>query len=113
MCGIAGILHLNGEPVALEQIAEMSASLAHRGPDDMGTFQDGGVGLAHRRLAIIDLSPAGHQPMGNEDGSFQIVYSGELYNYRELRPELERAGHSFRSQSDTEVIIHGWEEWGP
>ncbi len=91
----------------------MATAMRHRGPDDEGIFRSGGVGLAHRRLAIIDLSSAGHQPMGNEDGSVQIVYSGELYNYRELRPELESSGHQFRSQSDTEVIVHGWEEWGP
>src|ERR1700674_255026 len=112
MCGIAGVVNLNGEPIAPERLTAMAESMRHRGPDDEGIFQSGGVGLAHRRLAIIDLSSGGHQPMGNEDGSVQLVYNGELYNYLELRPELEKAGHRFRSQSDTEVIVHAWEEWG-
>lgn len=113
MCGIAGVLNLNGDPVASETLAAMAHSMAHRGPDDEGTYRAKGVGLAHRRLAIIDLSPAGHQPMFNEDETVAVVYSGELYNYRDLRPQLEAAGHRFRSQSDTEVLVHGWEEWGP
>jgi len=113
VCGIAGVLNLNGDPVAPERLTAMATSMRHRGPDDEGIFHSGGVGLAHRRLAIIDLSSGGHQPMANEDGTVQIVYNGELYNYLDLRPELERAGHRFRSQSDTEVIVHAWEEWGP
>jgi asparagine synthase (glutamine-hydrolysing) len=113
VCGIAGVLNLNGELVAEEKVLAMAKSMAHRGPDDEGTFCSGGVGLAHRRLAIIDLSPAGHQPMFNEDGTVAVVYSGELYNYLDLRPELEAAGHRFRSHSDTEVLVHGWEQWGP
>jgi asparagine synthase (glutamine-hydrolysing) len=113
MCGIAGVVQLDGSPVSNETAVAMARSMAHRGPDDEGTFVSGNVGLAHRRLAIIDLSPAGHQPMFNEDGSVALIYSGELYNYRELRPELELAGHTFRSQSDTEVIVHAWEQWGP
>jgi len=113
MCGIAGVLNLDGAPVAEERMLAMARSMAHRGPDDEGTYQSGNVGLAHRRLSIIDLSSAGHQPMFNEDQSVAVVYSGELYNHLDLRPELEAAGHRFRSHSDTEVLVHGWEEWGP
>ena len=113
MCGIAGVLNLNGDPVAEQKVLAMASSMAHRGPDDEGTFRGEGVGLAHRRLSIIDLSPAGHQPMFNEDGTVAVVYSGELYNYLDLKPQLEAAGHRFRSQSDTEVLVHGWEQWGP
>lgn len=88
---------------------------AHRGPDDRGViwFDDAGAGLAHRRLSILDLSSAGHQPMSNADGSRWIVYNGELYNYRELRGELEGRGHRFRSATDTEVLLAAWDEWGP
>jgi len=112
MCGIAGVLNLNGNPVSAEAVVTMARSMAHRGPDDEGTYRNHGVGLAHRRLSIIDLSADGHQPMFNEDGTVAIVYSGEVYNYLDLRQELEAAGHRFRSKSDTEVIVHGWEEWG-
>jgi asparagine synthase (glutamine-hydrolysing) len=89
----------------------MSEALAHRGPDSDGAWIDGPVGLGHRRLAIIDLSPAGHQPMGNETGDIVIVYNGELYNFQKLRVELESVGHRFHSSSDTEVIVHAYEEW--
>jgi len=90
----------------------MAATVAHRGPDSEGVWIDGPVGLGHRRLAIIDLSPAGHQPMGNETGDVVIVYNGELFNFQKLRVELEGAGHRFHSSSDTEAIIHAYEEWG-
>src|SRR5207249_7978323 len=113
MCGIAGVLNLDGAPVTTDMLTAMAATMRHSGPDDEGIVHSGGIGLAHRRLAIIDLSSGGHQPMENETGTVQLVYNGELYNYKELRPELERAGHRFRSQSDTEVIVHSWEEWGP
>ncbi|HXP85596.1 MAG TPA: asparagine synthase (glutamine-hydrolyzing) [Bryobacteraceae bacterium] len=114
MCGIAGIAKLGGEliPGEFDALDRMSAALRHRGPDDDGARAEGGVALAHRRLSIIDVSPAGHQPMSNETGSIWVVYNGEIYNYRELRRELESAGHRFRSQSDTEVLVHGYEEWG-
>ena len=113
MCGIAGILYRDAaRPVALELLARMSAVLAHRGPDDAGIHRRGGVGLVHRRLSIIDLSPAGHQPMTNEDESCWIVFNGEIYNFLELRPGLLQRGHRFRSQSDTEVILHLYEEHG-
>jgi asparagine synthase (glutamine-hydrolysing) len=112
MCGIAGLVRLDGKTVAPELLAAMNASMAHRGPDDEGSWSDGPVGLANRRLAIIDLSEAGHQPMTNEAGDLVITYTGELYNFRELRARLEEAGHRFRSRSDTEVIVHAYEEWG-
>jgi asparagine synthase (glutamine-hydrolysing) len=89
----------------------MSATLAHRGPDSEGAFVDGGVGLAARRLAIIDLD-SGDQPISNEDGTATVVQNGEIYNYRELRRELERAGHAFRTRSDTETLVHAYEQWG-
>ena len=113
MCGIAGILYRDAaRPVAPELLGRMSAVLAHRGPDDAGIHRRGGVGLVHRRLSIIDLSPAGHQPMTNEDESCWIVFNGEIYNFLELRPGLLQRGHRFRSQSDTEVILHLYEEHG-
>ncbi|MEX2212471.1 MAG: asparagine synthase (glutamine-hydrolyzing) [Gaiellaceae bacterium] len=110
MCGICGIASSSG-PVDAERLAAMSATLVHRGPDSDGTHIDGPVGLAARRLSIIDLE-TGDQPLTNEDGSVAVVQNGEIYNYRELRHELERAGHGFRSHGDTEVIAHAYEEWG-
>jgi asparagine synthase (glutamine-hydrolysing) len=112
MCGIAGLVQLDGGAVTPETVAAMNATIAHRGPDDNGVWVQGPVGLGNRRLAIIDLSPAGHQPMCNEDGQVVITYSGELYNFRDLRKVLEPAGHRFRSNSDTEVLIHAYEEYG-
>ncbi len=112
MCGIAGILGRN-DPALVQR---MCGAIAHRGPDDYGTgtFMAGNtpVTLGHRRLSIIDLSSAGHQPMCNEDGTVHIVFNGEIYNFPELRPRLESRGHVFKSKSDTEVLLHGWEEWG-
>jgi asparagine synthase (glutamine-hydrolysing) len=113
MCGISGKLYFDSErPVEREILERMNAVLAHRGPDDAGIYYDGPVGLAHRRLSIIDLSPAGHQPMSNEDGTVWIVFNGEIYNFQALRPELVSRGHRFRSNSDTEVILHLYEEHG-
>ena len=106
MCGICGIA--GGDPAAL---AAMSATLVHRGPDSDGSFTDGDVGLAARRLSIIDLE-TGDQPISNEEGTVTVVQNGEIYNYEELRRELERAGHRFRTHGDTEVLVHGYEEWG-
>jgi asparagine synthase (glutamine-hydrolysing) len=111
MCGICGIATTRGA-VDPERLAGMSATLLHRGPDSEGTYLDGPVGLGARRLAIIDLS-GGDQPIANEDGSVVVVQNGEIYNYRELLRELERAGHTFRTRCDTEVLVHGYEEWGP
>src|ERR1051326_6113 len=114
MCGIAGIFRLQNVigPEDVTAVERASAAQAHRGPDDLGFYRDERVALGFRRLAIIDLSVAGHQPMSNEDGTIQIVFNGEIYNYRELRPELAARGHVFRSNTDTETLIHGYEEWG-
>jgi asparagine synthase (glutamine-hydrolysing) len=112
MCGIAGVCNLNGEPVPSGLLKRMTDVIAHRGPDGEGLYTDGPVGLGHRRLAIIDLSPTGHQPMANVTGEIVITYNGEIYNFQKLRVELEALGYQFHSRSDTEVIIHAYEEWG-
>jgi asparagine synthase (glutamine-hydrolysing) len=111
MCGICGVFTLNGTAVDGALVRQMSATLAHRGPDGSGTFVSGAIGLAHRRLSIIDLE-GGAQPLGSDDGKLQLVFNGEIYNFIELREELINKGHTFRTHSDTEVIIHGYEEWG-
>ena len=110
MCGIAGFSGRFDPPL----LSRMNRLLAHRGPDDEGEWVDlaAGVGLANRRLSVIDLSPDGHQPMTNEDGTLQLVYNGEIYNYQELRKGLLAKGHRFRSQSDTEVLVHLYEDEG-
>src|SRR5512133_2370065 len=110
MCGICGIASTRGT-VDPARIAAMSATLVQRGPDSDGAFLDGPIGLAARRLAIIDLA-TGDQPIANEDGSLHVVQNGEIYNYAELRRELERAGHTFRTSGDTEVLVHLYEERG-
>jgi asparagine synthase (glutamine-hydrolysing) len=110
MCGICGIATTRGA-VDPERLAAMSRTLFHRGPDSDGAHLDGAVGIAARRLAIIDLT-GGDQPIANEDGRVVVVQNGEIYNHRELHRELERAGHRFRTRSDTEVLVHGYEEWG-
>lgn len=113
MCGIVGIWHRDGgRPIDRSVLHAMNESQVHRGPDDGGLFVGEGVGLGHRRLAIRDLSPAGHQPLFNEDGTVAVVYNGEIYNFEELHDELVAAGHVFRSRCDTEAIVHAWEEWG-
>jgi len=112
MCGIAGIFHLGGEPIDRDLLERMTGIIQHRGPDGQGHFVDREIGLGHRRLSIIDLA-AGAQPMTNEDGALQIVFNGEIYNFIELRKELESAGHQFATHSDTEVIVHAYEQWGP
>jgi asparagine synthase (glutamine-hydrolysing) len=109
MCGICGIASARGT-VDPERLARMSATLVHRGPDSDGTFVADGVGLAARRLSIIDLA-AGDQPIANEDGTVVVVQNGEIYNYAELTHQLRRAGHAFRTHCDTEVIAHAYEEW--
>lgn len=112
MCGIAGVLDTTGAPVSIASLKRMTDCVAHRGPDGEGHYAFGPVGLGHRRLAIIDLSDAGHQPMASEDGSVMLTFSGEIYNFQPLRAELEALGHRFHSQTDTEVLVHGYEEWG-
>jgi len=120
MCGICGVINFDGRPIDHRVIEAMTASLAHRGPDGAGiyfnTMERGQRGptaaLGHRRLAIIDLSPNGNQPMANEDRSLWIVFNGEIYNFRELRTRLQAQGHAFRSGSDTEVVLHLYEELG-
>jgi asparagine synthase (glutamine-hydrolysing) len=114
MCGISGLVNLGGR----EALARMTNVQKHRGPDDAGVWErrlpDGGyVGLGSRRLAILDLSADGHMPMSNEDGSVWITYNGEIYNFADLRRELEQKGHRFRSHTDTEVVVHLYEEYGP
>jgi len=112
MCGIAGIVHCQGlGDVDRGLLRRMTTRLAHRGPDGEGFHFEPGVGLGHRRLAIIDLN-TGDQPMFSDDGAVAIVFNGEIYNFRDLRRELEGLGHRFRSQSDTEVIVRGWQQWG-
>ncbi len=112
MCGIAGIYNTNSEPPDHDTLARMSHTIAHRGPDGERFYADAGVALAHRALRIIDLSDAAMQPMTNEDGTLWLIFNGEVYNYIELRPELEARGHKFNSHSDTEVVLHAYEEWG-
>ena len=112
MCGIAGIVQRDGAPIHADDIGRMLDRQAHRGPDDAGTYIAPGVGLGHRRLSVIDVSSAGHQPMPNRDRTCWITYNGEIYNYREVRRSLERAGRHFRSDSDTEVLLQAYEQWG-
>jgi len=112
MCGIAGIVNLNYEPIRKNEIERMVKVVKYRGPDDEGYFIKDNVGLGHCRLSILDLSLAGHQPMSNRAGNIWIVYNGEIYNYLELRKELEQDGYSFQSKTDTEVIIYAYEKWG-
>lgn len=128
MCGIAGVYNRNGAPVSNDTLFRMTRTLTHRGPDEEGYFLNlgcgateaaggqgrrgqGNVGLGHRRLSIIDLR-GGKQPLGNESGSVWITFNGEIYNYRSLRSDLEARGHKFRTNSDTETIVHAYEEWG-
>jgi asparagine synthase (glutamine-hydrolysing) len=112
VCGIAGIVRPNGRVVDADVTRRMTDAIAHRGPDGSGVRTRGSVGLGNRRLAIIDLSPAAAMPLENEDGTVAITYNGEVYNFAELRSELERSGHRFRSRSDSEVALHAYEEWG-
>jgi asparagine synthase (glutamine-hydrolysing) len=111
MCGIAGIIDLAGRPVERPLLGAMCARLAHRGPDDDGYHLNCVAGLGHRRLSIIDLS-SGHQPLANEDGTVWVSFNGEIYNFAELRADLEKRGHRFATRTDTEVIVHAYEEYG-
>ena len=114
MCGIVGILSRSGNDRQEKLLSAMRDTMCHRGPDDAGMWwsPDVRVGLAQPRLAIIDLSPGGHQPMSDSSGRFWITFNGEIYNYRDLRTELEVLGHSFRTASDTEIILEAYREWG-
>lgn len=112
MCGIAGIVHLDGAPASPKLLQKMTDAIAHRGPDGEGQFTDGPVSLGHRRLAILDLSPAGRQPMESADDRFVLVYNGEVYNYQELRAELQSQGYQFNSRTDSEVVLYAMAEWG-
>ncbi len=113
MCGFAGIVRLGPAPESPDVVASrMAEVLVHRGPDDSGGFGDEHVGLAFRRLSILDLAPTGHQPFVSADGRFVMVFNGEIYNYVELRAELAALGHTFRSTGDTEVLLHAYMQWG-
>jgi asparagine synthase (glutamine-hydrolysing) len=112
MCGFAGKLAPSAQaPIDRHLLSAMAAAVAHRGPDADGFYVGDGVGLAHRRLSIVDIA-AGQQPLTNEDGTVWVAFNGEIYNFADLRADLERAGHRFRTHSDTEVIVHGYEQWG-
>jgi asparagine synthase (glutamine-hydrolysing) len=112
MCGVVGILNVDRAPASRAVVERMTDSLAHRGPDGRGVHMDGAFGLGHRRLAVIDLTPAACQPMASDEGRYVLAYNGTVYNFRELRRELEGKGHTFRSQSDTEVVLKALAEWG-
>jgi len=114
MCGITGIINFNKSPVNKALLKDMNDIIHYRGPDDEGFYYDdnNGIGFGHRRLSIIDLSPLGHQPMSNDEETLWITYNGEVYNYLEIKDELKSKGYSFKSTSDTEVIIKAYEEWG-
>jgi len=111
MCGITGILNFDQQPVSSSKIKLMTDSIIHRGPDGEGQWTDNHIGLGHRRLAIIDLSPAGHQPMQTRDGRYILTYNGEVYNFKELRIELESLGYQFHSNTDSEVVLNAFAEW--
>ncbi len=113
MCGIAGIYKLKGDAVSNQELKRMTDALVHRGPDGEGIFIDENLGLGHRRLAILDVSPKGSQPMSNKTGEWVIVFNGCIYNFRELKIELQSKGHEFVSTSDTEVIAEGLAAYGP
>ncbi len=112
MCGIAGIFNVDGRPIPVGILHQMTGALSHRGPDGEGYWTRSYVGFGHRRLAIIDLSPLGHQPMQTKDGSCIITFNGEIYNFQNLRIELESKGYAFRSKTDAEVLLYAYQEWG-
>src|SRR5262245_40559301 len=111
MCGIAAFFDPDGRAPERAWLEAAAATLTHRGPDDAGVLVEPGAGLAFGRLSIVDLA-TGHQPLANEDESVWIVYNGEVYNHADLRAELEARGHRYRTRSDTETIVHAYEEWG-
>jgi len=112
MCGIVGKINFNNKEVELETLTQMMEKIKHRGPDDNGHYIDNGVGLGFVRLSVIDLSSAGHQPMVSDDDKLVMIYNGEIYNYLELREELKEKGHNFKSNTDTEVLLKSYQEWG-
>ncbi|MBK8489359.1 MAG: asparagine synthase (glutamine-hydrolyzing) [Saprospirales bacterium] len=112
MCGISGIINLDGAPVQEAQLAAMIRAMKHRGPDDDGLFAEDNTGLGFVRLSILDLSAAGHQPMFSADERYVLIFNGEVFNYIELREELKKLGHSFRTQTDSEVLLTAYVEWG-
>ena len=112
MCGVIGILNLDRAPAPRAVVERMTDSLAHRGPDNRGVHMDGALGLGHRRLAVIDLTPSARQPMASGDGRYVLAYNGTVYNFKELRRELEGKGHVFRSRGDSEVVLEALAEWG-
>src|SRR5688500_4124845 len=112
MCGLAGLLTLRGEPASIDAVRQMANAVKHRGPDGEGVFVDGPCGLGHRRLAIMDLPADARQPMTDATGRYTIIYNGEIYNFKEIRQDLEAIGLRFRSRSDTEVLINAWAQWG-
>lgn len=113
MCGIVGSYWYGGGEADRDLAARQAEALRHRGPDDGGLWCEGAVALGHRRLSIVDPSPTGHQPMANEDGTVVVAYNGEIYNWPETAPALRAAGHRFRGTSDTEMLLHLWEDLGP
>src|SRR5215470_6506655 len=112
MCGIAGIVGADGRPVNPALVQRLCAALVHRGPDDEGYYVNGPVALGQRRLAILDLA-GGRQPLSNEVGTVWITFNGEIYNFQELRKQLEGLGHRFATRSDTETVVHAYEQYGP
>jgi asparagine synthase (glutamine-hydrolysing) len=112
VCGICGVVNFKGEEVSPVLLHKMTDAIAHRGPDGEGWYHEKNVGLGHRRLAILDLSEAGHQPMVTRDGRFALTYNGEIYNHTDIRAELEGLGHQFKSRTDSEVVLLAWAEWG-
>ena len=112
MCGIVGILNLNEQPIDKNILINMTNEVTHRGPDGDGYYVNKNIGFGHKRLSIIDLSDNGSQPMKSKDGRFILNYNGELYNFKDLRQNLEKRGCEFYTESDTEVVLRSWEEWG-
>jgi len=112
MCGICGIYNKGSTEISENRIIKMRDIMYSRGPDDAGIYVKEHIGLGHRRLSIIDLTKAAHQPIANEDKTVWMVFNGEIYNFKELRKKLETLGHVFKSRTDCEVVIHGYEEWG-
>ncbi|MBI2251163.1 MAG: asparagine synthase (glutamine-hydrolyzing), partial [Armatimonadetes bacterium] len=112
MCGIAGIYNLDNAPANEASLKIMAEIQAHRGPDDFGLWLDNSIGFSHRRLSIIDLSEYAHQPMISADGNLILVYNGEIYNYLEIKEELKAKGYNFHSNSDSEVLLYSFQEWG-